>query len=155
MEKKKIQRQAARFITGDYRSREPGCVSAMLTSLELPPLQTRRKHQRLTTFYKIVEDRLPALPPHSFLTPVATTRRRIKPTRYEGYKTTNIQERQTVNHSRGYIVPSAGTEQYRNSFFVRTTMEWSHLSEVTVKSSSVMAFSATLTESADPSPTDH
>jgi hypothetical protein len=31
----RIQRQAARFITGDYRSREEGSVSNMLVKLEL------------------------------------------------------------------------------------------------------------------------
>ena len=32
----KVQRQAARFIQKDYRSREPGCVTKMLEKLELP-----------------------------------------------------------------------------------------------------------------------
>jgi hypothetical protein len=31
----RIQRQAARFITGDYRSREEGGVSNMLVKLDL------------------------------------------------------------------------------------------------------------------------
>ena len=31
----RVQRQAARFITGDYRTREEGCVTGMLQS-ELP-----------------------------------------------------------------------------------------------------------------------
>ena len=32
----RIQHRAARFITGDYRSTNTGCVTSMLTSLELP-----------------------------------------------------------------------------------------------------------------------
>mgnify|MGYP007024906418 CR=1 FL=1 len=36
----RIQRQAARFITIDYKSREDGCVSNMLAQLELQDLQT-------------------------------------------------------------------------------------------------------------------
>ena len=51
----KVQRQAARFITGNYISREQGCVSQMLAELNLPPLQDRRKANRLTFFYKVVE----------------------------------------------------------------------------------------------------
>ena len=43
----RIQRQAARFIVGDYRSREPGCITNMLRKLDLPTLQGRRKQQRL------------------------------------------------------------------------------------------------------------
>ena len=38
---KKIQREAARFIKGDYRSKEPGFVTQMLKELEL--LQQSRK----------------------------------------------------------------------------------------------------------------
>ena len=34
----KVQRRAARFITGDYTSRTPGCMTNMLESLNLSPL---------------------------------------------------------------------------------------------------------------------
>jgi hypothetical protein len=34
----RMQRQAARFITGDYRSREEGSVSNMLVKLDLQEL---------------------------------------------------------------------------------------------------------------------
>ena len=34
----KVQKQAARFITVDYRTREEGCVTGMLQSLELSSL---------------------------------------------------------------------------------------------------------------------
>ena len=45
----KVQRQAARFISGDYTSRDHGCVTQMLTDLHLPPLQDRRKANRLVS----------------------------------------------------------------------------------------------------------
>ncbi|KAH3848556.1 hypothetical protein DPMN_090933 [Dreissena polymorpha] len=48
----RIHRQAARFITGDCRSRDEGCVSSMLKTLELQSLQDRRKTNRLTFLYK-------------------------------------------------------------------------------------------------------
>ena len=38
----KNQRQAARFITGDYRSRDQGCVIRMLRDLAIPLLQGAR-----------------------------------------------------------------------------------------------------------------
>jgi hypothetical protein len=44
----RVQRQAARFITKDYKSRDEGCVTRMLQQLELPSLQTRRQQARLT-----------------------------------------------------------------------------------------------------------
>ena len=42
----KIQRKAARFITNDYRTREPGSVTKMLSELEIPTLQNRRKDKK-------------------------------------------------------------------------------------------------------------
>ncbi|XP_076468986.1 uncharacterized protein LOC143299585 [Babylonia areolata] len=55
----RVQRQIAHFITGDYKSRNPGCVSGMLKELNLPPLEERRRHQHLSLFYKIAEGVLP------------------------------------------------------------------------------------------------
>ena len=46
----KNQRQAARFITRHYRSREPGCVTSMLDRLNLPTPQERREIDRLVWF---------------------------------------------------------------------------------------------------------
>ena len=36
-----VQRSAARFVTGDYKSRHEGCVTNMLTDLDLPSLEER------------------------------------------------------------------------------------------------------------------
>ena len=41
----RIQRRAARFITGDYKSREEGSVAKMLAELELESLQSRSTSQ--------------------------------------------------------------------------------------------------------------
>ena len=49
----KIQHRAARFITGDYRSRHPGSVTTLLTDLNLDTLDNRRRDQRLT---ELLED---------------------------------------------------------------------------------------------------
>ena len=43
----RVQRQAARFITGDYHSREEASVTGMLDMLELETLQRRRSMCRL------------------------------------------------------------------------------------------------------------
>ena len=57
----KVQRQAARFITKDYRSRESGCVTSMLDRLNLPTLQQRREIDRLVYMFKIVGGTVPAI----------------------------------------------------------------------------------------------
>ena len=51
----RIQRQAARFVTRDYHSKDPGCVTKMLRELNLPTLQQRRKNLRLTFLFKIAD----------------------------------------------------------------------------------------------------
>lgn len=143
----KIQRQAARFITRDYKSRSPGCMSNMLRNLDLPTLEERRKQLRLNLLYRIAGDEIPALPSRQFLTPINTTRRRVRPTKFEGFQTTNLVERHAINHSRGFKVPDSRTEQYRNSFFVRTVMDWNQLSEATITAGSVGAFTSALRKS--------
>ena len=79
----RVQRQTARFIMTDYRTRETGCVGHILQELNLPPLQERRKQQRLTTLYNIVKGHIPAMPPENFLTPADRSRRRIHPTTFK------------------------------------------------------------------------
>jgi hypothetical protein len=64
----KIQRRAARFITGDYKSSEEGSVTKMLAELELESLQSRRTSQRLILLYKVVEGLVPAIKPEDYLT---------------------------------------------------------------------------------------
>ena len=59
----RVQRQAARFITKGYRTREPGCVNRMLQDLNLPPLAKRRRQTRLGLMYKITGGLIPAIPP--------------------------------------------------------------------------------------------
>ncbi|XP_076461774.1 uncharacterized protein LOC143294228 [Babylonia areolata] len=95
-----------RFITRDYKSRNPGCVTKMLEDLNLAPLEERRRQQRLNLLHKTAEERIPALPPGEVLKPVNTGRRRIHPTRYTGFSSSNIIERQVVNNPRGFSQPS-------------------------------------------------
>lgn len=47
----KVQKQSARFITGNY-SYEPGSMTSILNQLKLPPLAIRRKQNRLILMYK-------------------------------------------------------------------------------------------------------
>ena len=57
----RVQRSAAGFITGDYKSRHEGCVTNMLDDLDLPSLEERRREQRLTFLYKLVKRHVPAI----------------------------------------------------------------------------------------------
>ncbi|XP_071488446.1 uncharacterized protein [Diadema antillarum] len=50
----KIQRRGARFITGDYQSRDPGSMTQMLTNLDLHTLASRQRCARLSSYFEVV-----------------------------------------------------------------------------------------------------
>ena len=62
-----FQRQAARFITGDYHSREEGSVTKMLETLELETLERRRSSCRLVFLLRWSKRLVPAINPEEFL----------------------------------------------------------------------------------------
>ena len=81
----RVQRQAARFITGDYKTREEGCVIArMLETLEPASLEQRRSFNRLVFMYKVVEGLVPAIPVDDFLKP-QKPKRHIRPKKYSNH----------------------------------------------------------------------
>ena len=59
----RIQRQAARFITENYRSREEGSVS----NIDLQELKERRTSQKPIFLYKVVEGLVPAIESDDYL----------------------------------------------------------------------------------------
>ena len=114
----------------------------MLKKLELTTLEERRRHLRLTMLYKVACGKIPALPPESFLTPLDNTRRRVRPRRFADHHTPNPIQRQACNNSRGFKIPTARSDQYKESFFVKTPLEWNILSDDIVTKETVGAFSA-------------
>ena len=48
-----IQRRAARFVTNDYTTKTPGCVTNMLKDLGWDTLQNRRHDARLSMLFRI------------------------------------------------------------------------------------------------------
>ena len=122
----KIQRIAARFITGDFRSNTPGSVIRLRERTGLPPLQLRRQHLRLTLFYRVVEGLVPALPPHQFLTPQKHGRliRSNRTVRKDDFQITNIihliwkqmLSGQGSHHHSQRIVANGGRKQLRLFF---------------------------------------
>lgn len=136
----KVQRQAARFITGDYSSRDHGCVTRMLQDLALPSLQDRRKTNRLIFFYKVVEGLVPALQCHDILTSPVRGKRQIKTREYSDFVTSNIIERQSTNNSKCFKPVQCNTELFQNSFFPRTVIDWNHLDDSVVRAETVNGF---------------
>ena len=140
----RIQRQAARFITGDYRSREEGSVSNMLEKLDLQELKERRTRQKLIFLYKMVEGLVPAIEPDDYLKK-ARPKRSITVKKFENYQATNIVEKQVKNNTKCFDIPSSKTLQFSNSFFVKTLINWNHLEDSVMCTTSVESFKSALT----------
>ena len=140
----KVQRKGARFIAKDYRSREPGCVTRMLQQFELPTLQTRRHQARLKMMYRVVVGLVTALSLDSFLKRAKQNKRRIKPKTFTDCVTENIIERQVINNNKGLVLPESNKEQFSNSFFVRTALDWNQLPDSIVDAPSADAFASSV-----------
>ena len=142
----KTQNRAVRFIHGDYTSRDAGSVTRMREKLNLPTLSSRRQVLKLTSFFKVVEGLVPALPIENFLTKTRP-KRNIKAKKFDNYNTVNIVERQVTNNSKCYTVRHCNTEQLKNSYFVSTTLAWNHLPNEVVDSKSPEVFKAKIEKS--------
>ena len=141
----RVQRQAARFITNDYKTKSEGCMTKMLQELDLPPLQDRRKSCRLVFLYKVVEGLVPAIPAKEFVEP-ARSKRKIKTNSDSNFNTKNLVDKYIVNNNRGLKIQIAKTEQYRNSFFIKTTADWNHLPSEVVGAGTVEGFKSALSK---------
>ena len=115
----------------------------MLADLELLSLKERHSMNRLIFFYKVVEGLVPPIPPEDILKPIRQ-KRRIRAKKYSEYQSSNITERQVINHDKCFIVEKAKTEQYKHSFFIRTTVEWNHLDSDIVHAETVVGFQSAL-----------
>ena len=135
----RIQRAAARFITGDYKTRTPGSIQHMMTKLELTSLQVRRKQLRLTFLYKVIEGLVPAIPPDSYLKPQKPGRQ-IRTRSRQNFIVKNAVEDYVRNNDRCFIIPASKTVQYKNSFFPKTIVDWNHLPNDTVHTKTIDSF---------------
>ena len=94
-------------------------VTSLLSFLNLPTLQQRRKLSRLTLFYKIINNALPIfIPSH--------------------YQRTQFSTRQ--HHSNQFILPQVTLNVYKYSFYPRTIREWNNLPINTIESRDLNEF---------------
>ena len=111
------QRRAARFVGGVFYDRTPGCVTAMINQLKWEPLEYRRLTSRLVMFYKITHDLIDINAPSYLLPGDARTRG------------ANI-----------YRQPTNDKDNYKFSFFPRTTTDWNRLPETTTSANTIESF---------------
>ena len=86
---------------------------------------------------------VPAIDKQSCLTPI-NNKRRIQPKQFKDSISSNIVDKFSQNHSDCYKVNVAKTEQYRNSFFIKTVQEWNQLDECVASLPTSQGFKAAL-----------
>ena len=74
---------------------------------------------------------------------VRNTRKR-KAKQYEGFETSHIIDRQTVNNSRSFELIQFKTDIRNNSFFSKTIVDWNHPEDSVVCPKTVEGFSSAL-----------
>ena len=122
-----VQRRAARFVKNDYRiylkeEQEYVSVSKMIEDLGWQDLANRRRETRLALFYKIINEQVNV--PHNEI---------LK-------QTSMTQVTRQGKTGKKYIALSCKTDDYKYSFFPRTTRDWNELPNTTVNAPSVEAF---------------
>ena len=117
-----IQRRAARFIKGDFRT--TASVTKMLLDLGLKDLKDRRRDLRLALLFKVVQDHVGVSPEDIGLEPA------------DG--------RTRANHKHKFRTRGARTNSYKFSFASRTISEWNRLPANIVEADSPQAFKAGL-----------
>ena len=100
-----VQRRAARFLKGDYRT--TSSTSKMISDLGWQTLESRRKQAKLQMMYRVVNG-LIDIRPDNYLRP-ATSR--------------------TRGNSKRFLVPYCRTDYLRHSFFPSATRLWNQLPE--------------------------
>ena len=116
---KKVQRQAAPFVTSTY-GRDTS-VTKLLNQLDWNTLQVRREAHRLTCFYKMINNQLDI--------------------DYQSHIETKP-DRRGRGHSNQFVIPAANTDIYANSYFPRTLRTWNNLQQTTIDQTSPHSFTA-------------
>ena len=136
---------AARFIARDFRSRQEGCNTKTLQELDLPTLQERRRHQRLTFLYKVVKGHVPAINIEHYLK-AQRPKRTIRAKQFENFVIRNI-ENSICNNTQCFKPIPAKTENFKHSYFVRTVIDWRRLSDSAVSADCITSFRTEISKS--------
>ena len=99
--------------------------------------------------YRTVKGSIPALPTETFFRPQKTNKRHIQHKDFP--RPCILKFRTTTNNTRYFIVPTAHTEQFKNSFFVKkkdkTIIDWNPLNESQVQAETITDFSCLIYDS--------
>ena len=82
-----------------------------------PSTEENKLSLRLVFLYKVVEGLVPAINPSEFLV-------KSKPKRFDNFESANIVNNSAKNNSKALETTVCNTEQYKNSFFVKSVIHW-------------------------------
>lgn len=116
----KVQRRATRFAYNDYKDRNPGCVTAMVSRLGWEQLHDRRRLLRLTLLFKITH----------CLVDIPEAAHIVKPS-----------DRRIRGAQRQFL-PSTNVMVHKQSFFPRTIQDSNKLPASTTYISDIEVFKA-------------
>ena len=125
----KIQRKAARWITGNFQRR--ASVTGMLASLGLDSLEERRRIARLVLLYKILHEEV-AIPMDEL-----------------GLRKNERASRGLVTKDK-FVVPSCKTTERSTHFVSKTVPQWNRLLESTTSADSAKSFKSRLIGGSQP-----
>ena len=117
-------------------TRDEGCVTNMLKDLELSTLQERHRQLRMTFLYKVVKGQVPSINIEYFLK-VQRPKRTIRAKQFVDIIQKNIAENSVCNNSMCFKPIPAKTDNYRNSFFVKTVSDWNELCDSVVNAKTI------------------
>ena len=99
----------------------------------------------MTFMYKVVEGLVPAMPTENFIE-FNRPGRLIRQKRNKDFVSKNPIGSYIRNNERSIKIRESKTDQYRNSFFIRTAVDWNHLNNSTVQAKSLETFKSLLTK---------
>ena len=121
VELEKVQKRAARFVTGNYVDYETGSMTGILKNLKWESLKKRRKDSRLIMLYKGLKGAA-SIPTNDLVPPIRRTRN---------------------HHSLAFQIPMAGTDIYKSSFFPQTIRDWNLVTDSLITASECAVDSVT------------
>ena len=119
----RVQKQAARFVTNNYSSREEGSMTAMLDHLGWEPLAVRRARARATLLYKII---------NNVVEVEFSQKIRQVDARNRGATRGSLRQIQVK------------TDTYQNSFLPRTITTWNNIPSEIKAAATVESFQSSL-----------
>ena len=113
-----VQRRAARFVMRRYHN--TSSVSDMITELQWPSLEDRRRIARMSMMYKI----------HHNLVCVRNIKGQLHP----------LPPRQRRGHDQQFVLPQCRTQYHQNSFLPRTIKQWNQLPQEVIEANTIDTF---------------